>query len=246
MPSIWYALLWGGVAGFSLLIGAVMQLSGRFSSRFISLVMALGGGVLIALVALELMEESFHLGGHWAAGVGVMTGALTFFSADLYLSRRGARHRKEAQGQPSSPQSGLTLFVGSLLDSVPEAVAIGVSLLKGGAMGWVLVVGIFLANVPEGLSATSGMLRAGRTRGFVLGLWGAAVLLTAVASMLGFVLLARVPPEYVGLTQSFASGAILAMLASTVFPEAFKEGGPVVGLLTATGFLIAFFLSKLG
>lgn len=246
MSTIWTAALWGSIAGISLLIGGLVGINGRVSLRAISLILALGGGVLIALVALELMQASYVQGGFFAAGVGVMAGAFTFFLADVVLARLGARHRKEPVAQPSSPQSGLSIFVGSLLDSVPEAVAIGVSLIRGGAMGWVLVVGIFLANVPEGLSATSGMLRAGRTRTFVLGLWGAAVLLTAVASASGFVLLAHVPPAYVGLTQSFASGAILAMLASTVFPEAFKDGGPVVGLLTAIGFLIAFFLSKLG
>ena len=47
------------------------------------------------------------------------------------------------------------------------------------------------------------------------------------------------------MSQSFAAGAILTMLASTVFPEAFKDGGPLVGLLTSIGFLLAFFLTQL-
>ena len=127
----------------------------------------------------------------------------------------------------------------------PEAVAIGVSLLKGGAIGWVLVLGVFLSNVPEGLSATAGMIKAGRSTRYILGLWTAATLATAIAALLGYLLLAQVPPGQVAFTQSFAAGAILCMLASTVFPEAFKDGGPVVGLLTSIGFLIAFFLTQL-
>jgi len=240
------AFLWGAVAGLSLLAGSLLGLFERLSLRTISLVMALGGGILIALVALELMEESFLLGGYWASATGLIAGSVTFFLADLILAKTGARRRKEAAGQPASEQSGYAIFVGSLLDSVPEAVAIGVSLLKGGSLSWVLIVGVFLANVPEGLSASAGMRRAGRSKRYILGLWSMATLLTALASLLGYVLLARVPGEYVALTQSFASGAILAMLASTVFPEAFKDGGPVIGLLTSFGFLIAFFLSKLG
>jgi ZIP family zinc transporter len=39
--------------------------------------------------------------------------------------------------------------------------------------------------------------------------------------------------------------AVLAMLASTMMPEAYEEGGAVVGLLTALGFLAAFTLDKI-
>ena len=44
--------------------------------------------------------------------------------------------------------------------------------------------------------------------------------------------------------QAFAAGAILAMLADTMFPEAFRDGGIGVGLATVFGFSIAFFLSS--
>jgi ZIP family zinc transporter len=45
--------------------------------------------------------------------------------------------------------------------------------------------------------------------------------------------------------QAFAAGAILTMLASTMMPEAYEEGGDVVGIVTSLGFLLAFVLSKL-
>lgn len=239
------AMLWGGVAGFALLIGALVGFSERMSNRTVSLILALGGGVLIAMVALELMQESFELGGYWASGVGVLGGSTTFFLADLALAHYGGKRRKQSEGQPETEGSGYAIFVGSLLDSIPEAVAIGVSLLKGGSIGWVLILGVLLSNIPEGLSATTGMLKAGRSLRYVFGLWSAATLATALAALFGYLLFAYLPIEQVALTQSFAAGAILAMLASSVFPQAFKQGGPMVGLLTSIGFLIAFFLSKI-
>ncbi len=45
--------------------------------------------------------------------------------------------------------------------------------------------------------------------------------------------------------QAFAAGAILTMLASTMMPEAYEEGGGGVGIVTSTGFLLAFVLSQL-
>jgi len=44
---------------------------------------------------------------------------------------------------------------------------------------------------------------------------------------------------------TFAARAILAMLSSTMLPEAAREGGPVVGLVTAAGFLAAVLLDRL-
>ncbi|MBU5614715.1 hypothetical protein [Geomonas azotofigens] len=49
----------------------------------------------------------------------------------------------------------------------------------------------------------------------------------------------------IGGIQAFAAGAILTMLASTMMPEAFEEGGAVVGFITTVGFLLSFVLSKL-
>ena len=51
--------------------------------------------------------------------------------------------------------------------------------------------------------------------------------------------------DEVAAIQAFAAAAILTMLASTMMPEAYEEGGPVVGLVTAAGFLLSFILSHL-
>ena len=45
------------------------------------------------------------------------------------------------------------------------------------------------------------------------------------------------------LIQAFAAGAILTMLAGTMIPEAFAEGGDLTGLATVFGFAMAFLLS---
>mgnify|MGYP000880603603 CR=1 FL=1 len=46
-------------------------------------------------------------------------------------------------------------------------------------------------------------------------------------------------------TLAVAAGAILAMLADTMIPEAFEKGHNLTGFTAVIGFLIAFILSKL-
>ena len=55
----------------------------------------------------------------------------------------------------------------------------------------------------------------------------------------------RWPVAAGGVLAAVAAGAIITMLADTMFPEAFKNGGDRVGLATALGFATAFLLSRL-
>ena len=71
------------------------------------------------------------------------------------------------------------------------------------------------------------------------------MLVSALAALLGYFLLASASKEVVAALQAFAAGAILTMLASTMMPEAYEEGGEVVGIVTAAGFLLSFVLSHL-
>ena len=68
----------------------------------------------------------------------------------------------------------------------------------------------------------------------------------ARSALAGYTLFEGVSPATVAATTAVAAGAILAMLADTMIPEAFDEAHDFAGLITVTGFLAAFALSKLG
>jgi zinc transporter, ZIP family len=89
------------------------------------------------------------------------------------------------------------------------------------------------------------MKESGRSTAHVLGLWGGVTLVSALAALLGYFFLDGASEDLIALIQSFAAGAILTMLASTMMPEAYAEGGQLVGLITVVGFLLSFVLSHL-
>jgi zinc transporter, ZIP family len=74
---------------------------------------------------------------------------------------------------------------------------------------------------------------------------GRVTLVSALAALLGYFFLDGASKDLIALIQSFAAGAILTMLASTMMPEAYDEGGQLVGLITVVGFLLSFVLSHL-
>ena len=66
---------------------------------------------------------------------------------------------------------------------------------------------------------------------------------SGLAAGLGYALLSGAPREIVAAVQTFAAGAIIAMLAESMMPEAFAKGGRAVGLATAFGFALSALLS---
>lgn len=233
---------WGLVGGLALLIGASIGALRRVPPRIIGLVMAFGAGVLISAAAFELTEQAFESAGGAVVVAGLLAGALTFFLGDLVVDSRGGNNRKRS-GNEQAGGSAMALVLGALLDGIPESVAIGASLLGGGAVGIPVVVAVFLSNIPEGLAASTGLRAAGRSVRWILALWTAVVVVSGIAAALGFALLGGADSVAVAVTQAFAAGAILTMLADTMMPEALDKGGSSAGLVTTLGFVLAFLLS---
>jgi ZIP family zinc transporter len=249
IPEWAQAGLWGLLSGSALLIGALIGYLFNVPSRLIAGVMAFGSGVLFSALSFELMDEAYKTGGFYATAGGFLTGALIYSIVNYFLSKQGAKHRKRSSDKHPSekdqPGSGMAIAAGALLDGIPESIVIGLSLLGGKGASLVAVIAVFLSNIPEGLSSAAGMKKAGRSMGYILGIWISIALISGLAALIGYTVFQQYSNTVIAATTALAAGAILAMLVDTMIPEAFDETREFAGLLTVVGFLVAFILSKL-
>jgi ZIP family zinc transporter len=241
---------WGLLGGAALVIGAAVAWFLPVPDVVVATVMAFGSGVLVSALSIDLAQEAADAGGLVVTCAGFLGGSAAYVAANVALARRGARHRKRSGGQQPSERdqagSGAAIAVGALLDGIPESVVLGVGLLGGGGVSSAVLAAVFISNLPEGLSSAAGMKNAGRSARYVFGVWSAIAALCGLASALGYVLLDGASPAVVATITAVAAGAILTMVADTMIPEAFERTHLLTGVVTATGFLTAFAISRLG
>ncbi|WP_292613577.1 ZIP family metal transporter [Methanobacterium sp. BAmetb5] len=139
----------------------------------------------------------------------------------------------------------MAIAAGSVIDGIPESIAIGLTMIGGGAVSTATVVAIFLSNIPEGLSSSAGMKSDGWSPRKVFSLWLVITIITAISSLLGYSVFSQLPVEVIAVTLAIAAGGILAMVVDTMIPEAFSQTHNLAGMVTVIGFAISFILSKL-
>lgn len=231
------AFIFGLVASSALVIGAVAGAYWTPPKPLLAAALAFASGALITALAFDLFEESFRHGGAWLSSIGLLLGAATFVIADASLDRY--------IGGAGGGVSAFALLAGVTLDGIPENMALGVSLLEtsgGGALA--LLVAIFLSNLPEALGGAVGMRQQGRSRSFAIGVWSVTAVVLAVAVVLGNVAVSSAGEGALAVLLSFAGGAVLASLADTLMPDAYREGGKWVAFATAAGFLLSFLIAE--
>ncbi len=246
------AIIIGFISGSAILIGAFFGLYLKIGHKIIAGIMAFGAGVLISALSIDLMNDGFEQAKEpIAIGLAFLTGALIFVLGDYFIDNNGGKFRKSSHGMVTNLKqknpaetSGTAIFLGTLLDGIPESFVVGASVAAGGTTGFVFIAAVFLSNLPEGISGTVSMKLAGMSNKKIWMLWIGTLIVTILSALGGYLFLGDASPVVNSSIMAFASGAILMMLCDTMIPEAFKFGGRFISLLTVVGFLMAFMLGK--
>jgi zinc transporter ZupT len=142
--------------------------------------------------------------------------------------------------------ASLAIWLGIMLDGIPESIVIGSSLLLHSTMSMSLLAGLFISNFPEALSSSVGMKKQKMSNLKIILMWSSIMIITGIGALMGNIFFENASPMVYSLVNGMAAGAMLTMIAETMLPEAFHIGGSVTGLSALAGFLATLLFKALG
>ncbi len=232
MNPILEIILFTGAAGACMPLGGLLAKFEHIHPQWLEqefrhFVIALGGGVLLAAVALVLVPEGMlYMSGSVYGVILFFAGGVTFFAIERAL---GIRKREAPQ------------FTAMLLDYVPESLAIGGIFATGSPSAPLLAVLIGLQNLPEGFNGFRELCgMTGRRSGTVLLLMVALVPIGPVLGLFGWVYLSHYP-QLLGAAMLVASGGILYLIFQDIAPQSYlrRHWAPPLGAVV--GFALGMF-----
>jgi zinc transporter ZupT len=145
--------------------------------------------------------------------------------------------------------AALAIWLGILIDGIPESLVIGMFAINPSGVSLSFIAGVFLSNLPEAMATAVSMRNNGMRVSRIMVMWGSICVMTGIGAFVGASLLPAQPEGavfyFVLGIEGLAAGAMLTMIAESMLPEAFEQGGSIIGLSTLAGFLVTLIVKVL-
>jgi zinc transporter ZupT len=228
---------------FSTLLGGLFALRNR---KRLHLIMGFTAGVLVGLVAFDLLPEIFRLIHEQRLdSVGPMLALVGGFLLFHIAEKSMLIHRGDTEEYTDNkhPTVGVLSAVALSGHSFLDGVGIGLGFQVNAAVGIVVAIAVVAHDFSDGLNTVTLMLINHNTSRRALGL----LLLDAIAPVLGALstLFFSIPNAWLPLYLGAFAGFLLYIGASDILPEAHSERStPTTLLLTVLGAAFAFVVTR--
>ncbi|MCC5909676.1 MAG: ZIP family metal transporter [Clostridiaceae bacterium] len=211
------------------------------TKRFLSAIIGMSSGLMVAIVTFELIPEAFMVGGVIPTAIGIAAGACLASYLDVFITHI---HKKRFNGKTGYIKTAILLGVGIALHNFPEGLAIGSGFVAEARLGIGLAVVIALHNMPEGLAMVTPMRVGGYSR------WKAFLLTLLAGAPMGFgafigALVGNFAYGFIGVCLAFAGGTMLYITFGELIPRAQDlHRGRISTVFAILGFIFGMMISK--
>jgi CRP-like cAMP-binding protein len=189
--------------------------------------------------AVERLSHERAIRNLSAGGPNPSTWARIASSSIQHLSQDEAHKLLVETGRAA----GLAIVLGNILDTIPGCLVIGAKLNGFESLSLTLMLGMFLGGIPEAAASAAMLRKAEYSPRIIFGLWSTVLLAGVVAAVAGKLSIGGSDSLTAVFSQAVAGGAVLALVAHAMIPEAIREGGSAIVLPTVAGFLFALYLA---
>lgn len=230
-----------GIAGTGL-GGALAFLLSSPGKRYLSTVLSMSAGLMMAVVCFDLLPRAFELGGLFTGLTGTILGIAVIALLQSVISTENAQTR--SGGKKNYVQTGLLLGIGIALHNFPEGLAIGTGFSSIQTYGLGLSLVIALHDIPEGIAMATPMRMGGMGRYKVILAALLAGVPTGIGALVGYIL-GEISITFISLCLGFAGGAMLYITCSELIPESHElYKGRISGFGLVLGILFGILISQ--
>ncbi len=240
-PKLLETVISGFLVAAAFPIGAIIALYLPYSTSKRALFAAFGAGIFFATIML-LVQQTLVLGNVADLVLGFSLGAVTFGLAENYI-RRCTNCTIEERKARRFKTEGKLAVVGTILDSVPETLFVGIiAALKQPGL-YAAVVVLFLGNIATTLEAAKIMRHQGMPKKEIIRDWVVDFLIVALAAPLGYFLAQTVTGDVLAVILGFAAGTLIVFIAGELIARAYRESaGHGEDLSISAGFILGIIL----
>jgi len=139
--------------------------------------------------------------------------------------------------------AGMAIVLGNVLDTIPGCLVIGAKFKGFETLSLSLMLGMFLGGIPEAAASAAMLNKAQYRPKTIFGLWSTVIVAGIMAAAAGKAFIGTSDAFLAIFSQALAGGAVLALVAHAMIPEAIAAAGSLVVLPTVAGFLFALYLA---
>jgi ZIP family zinc transporter len=237
------------------LIASIISKEYRHPLRLRADLASFSAGIFIGTVTFSIMEESIKLGDIYSMGAGFAIGAVTFslvrykiqnkpasttnegrqqnIDSDVSLSnnqieKKGNKGEKEIQTERTG--SGKLIVIGTLTDSHPETIMIGVMIALGIPGLFPTALALFIGNFAATIVGTRELIAENESKRKILKRWATVFIFVTIGGPIGYFLTLFLNEYYLSIVFSFAAGALMSFVTEELIPDAYRKVNRHIGL----------------
>lgn len=240
-----YGLIFG-IAGTSLggLIGAFLKIN---KEKYLSFILEFAAGLMTAIICFDLIPETLNIVSISTCIIGIFIGIISMIYCNKIVNDyvRKKLTTDKLTNKTSMFRTGIIIAIGLAIHNFPEGLAIGAGFEASNSLGLKLAIAIALHDVPEGISISLPLKTSGTSKIKSILITTLSGLTTGIGAFFG-VIIGNVSQSLIGLSLSFAAGAMLYIVTCELIPESKKRySGRFASLGNMLGLIIGLFTKVL-
>lgn len=243
MDSIWQVLGLALLPALGNFAGGLLAERFPVSKRQLNRALHAAAGIVLAVVAVELMPEALAQVSAWVVALGFGLGGLAYVLLGSIVEKAQC-----SGGSKRSPNLGSwMIFIAVSIDLFSDGLMIGTGSSISSAMALALALGQVMADLPEGYATIANMRDKGVPRGKRLLLSASFALPVLIAATLAYYLLRDQSAVWKMAALTFTAGLLTVAAVEDMLSEAHESSEDNrSSVLAFTGGFVLFVLVSAG